>query len=180
MYYVYFRLFKVAVSGFFKKRVRFLDLVTTSLLVWPNDLDFNFHVNNGRYLTLMDIGRFDLSLRAGLMRAVLRNRWFPVLATASIQFYRSLGPFQKFQLTTQVLYWDEKWLYLAQGFHYQGKVYASAIVKAVFKKGKQTIPVRDLFAFLGEEFYLPEMPKEISALGDLESNMESRRKTMTT
>ena len=28
--------------------------------VWPNDLDTNAHMNNGRYLTLMDLGRFDL------------------------------------------------------------------------------------------------------------------------
>jgi len=27
--------------------------------VWPTDLDLSLHVNNGRYLTLMDLGRSD-------------------------------------------------------------------------------------------------------------------------
>jgi acyl-CoA thioesterase FadM len=148
--------------------------------VWPNDLDMNLHLNNGRYLTLMDIGRFDLTIRAGLLKAMIVKRWLPVLSTASIQFYRSLGPFQKFQLTTKIIYWDEKWLYLSQGYHCHDKVYASAVVKAVFKHGKLTVPVRELFAFLGEEFFLPEMPKDISALELLEVSMDLRRKTMRT
>ena len=34
--------------------------------VWPGDLDLNVHMNNGRYLTVMDLGRLDLMARTGL------------------------------------------------------------------------------------------------------------------
>ncbi|MDB5490660.1 MAG: Mesenchymal stem cell protein, partial [Micavibrio sp.] len=30
------------------------------LRVYPNDLDSNLHMNNGRYLTVMDLGRLNL------------------------------------------------------------------------------------------------------------------------
>ena len=174
--YVYFRMIKVALLGLCKPPVKFLDTITTTMRVWPNDLDMNFHLNNGRYLTLMDIGRLDLTIRAGLIKAVFGKRWLPVLATASIQFYRSLAPFQSFQLTTQVVYWDEKWIYIAQNFQCDGKIYASALVKAVFKQGSETVPVHQLFAFLGTDFFLPEVPTEIQSLGNLEANMDLRRR----
>ena len=50
--------------------------------VWPNDLDTNAHMNNGRYLTLMDLGRFDLMTQCGLVGVVLRQRWFPIAGFA--------------------------------------------------------------------------------------------------
>lgn len=36
--------------------------------VLPNDLDLNFHMNNGRYLTVLDLGRIDFLLRIGLAK----------------------------------------------------------------------------------------------------------------
>jgi acyl-CoA thioesterase FadM len=174
--YVYFRMLKVAVRAFFSPRARFLDPIRTEIRVWPNDLDFNFHLNNGRYLTLMDLGRFDLTIRTGLVRAVFSKGWLPVLATASIQFYRSIGPFQKFFLQTKIVHWDEKWVYLSQTFHCEGKVVASALVKAVFKHKKQTVPVRKLFEFVGEDFFVNDVPSDIAHLSALEEGLEGRRR----
>src|SRR5689334_3668379 len=54
--------------------------------VLPNDLDPNWHMNNGRYLTIMDLGRLDLTLHSGLMRAIIKHRWMPVLGGATIRY----------------------------------------------------------------------------------------------
>ena len=56
------RLAKTLVTAPFRSRLRPTDASTVHFLVWPNDLDMNRHMNNGRYLTLMDLGRFDLEL----------------------------------------------------------------------------------------------------------------------
>ena len=45
-------------------------------------------MNNGRYLTLMDLGRADLVIRSGLWRAVLRHGWAPVVSAVKIRFRR--------------------------------------------------------------------------------------------
>ena len=63
--------------------------------VWPNDLDTNLHMNNGRYLTLMDLGRLDLLLHNGAVPFVLRNKWYPVLAGTQIRFRRPLNLFRR-------------------------------------------------------------------------------------
>ena len=51
-------------------------------------------MNNGRYWSLMDLGRTDLMLRTGLWRAVLRHRWVPVVNAGAIRFRRELRLFQ--------------------------------------------------------------------------------------
>ena len=80
--------------------------------VWPNDCDLNLHMNNGRYLTFMDLGRTHLMGQAGMLKEMLRRRWLPVLAAAEITFIRSLAPFERFELVTRLVTWDEKYVYL--------------------------------------------------------------------
>ncbi|MCC2095926.1 MAG: thioesterase family protein [Hyphomicrobiales bacterium] len=77
-----------------------------SFRVWPNDLDINMHMNNGRFLTIMDIGRFDLILRMGLWKAARRHGWMPVLSAANVIFRRELRPFRTFVLETKILWWS--------------------------------------------------------------------------
>ena len=46
-----------------------------SFRVLPNDCDINGHLNNGRYLSFMDLGRLHLVAQIGLLRVILRRRW---------------------------------------------------------------------------------------------------------
>ena len=51
---LWLRLIKVVLRALFARRIGILDTSRITLRVWPNDLDFNGHVNNGRFLTLAD------------------------------------------------------------------------------------------------------------------------------
>ena len=62
----------------------------------PDDLDVNVHMNNGRYLALMDLGRFDLMVRARLYRPKEHRQRWPVLGSTMVRYRRSLQPFQRF------------------------------------------------------------------------------------
>jgi acyl-CoA thioesterase FadM len=110
-----------------------LDTSVLRFRVMPHDLDLNLHVNNGRYFTLMDLGRVDLLARLGLVRPIVRERWMPVVAAATLRFKRSLDPFDAFTVHTRLLCWDEKWFYLAQHFERDGRVVAEGTVRALFK-----------------------------------------------
>ena len=77
-------------------RARRRDVLAESVLrfrVMPDDLDVNVHMNNGRYLALMDLGRFDVIVRAGLYRPRSHTRRWPLIGSAMIRFRRSLRPF---------------------------------------------------------------------------------------
>src|SRR5262245_47864407 len=82
-----------------------LGVSSLRLRVWPNDLDVLMHMNNGRYVTIMDLGRVDLMIRMGLWRVILRQRWTPVVGTAHVLFRRELGVFQRYRLDTRIAGW---------------------------------------------------------------------------
>ncbi len=90
--------------------------------VWPHDLDLSLHMNNGRYLTLMDLGRLDIMLGSGLWRAVLRHKWTPIASAITIRYRRELRPFQKFRLETRLINWDASNVVMEQIFLIDGGV----------------------------------------------------------
>jgi acyl-CoA thioesterase FadM len=54
------------------------------------DMDLYPEVNNGRQLTLMDLGRIDVAARTGLMRVIRERRWNLVAGGSSIRYRRRL------------------------------------------------------------------------------------------
>jgi acyl-CoA thioesterase FadM len=135
------------------------------LRVYPNDLDSNLHMNNGRYLTVMDLGRLNLILRTGLWRLITKKKYAPVLAAAQIRYRLPLMPFHLFDLETHVLCWDEKWIFMEQRFlHVKGPkagvVAAIALVKGSFydPECKATVPTSEILDAMGHNQDSPSMP----------------------
>ncbi len=163
------RVLYVFVSSFFKPKIA--DILAPShlkLCVMPNDLDFNLHMNNGRYLTIMDLGRLDLILRTGLFKIMVQQKSVPILASAKIRYRLSLDPFQKYTLQTQILGWDEKWFYIEQRFLMgsgpkQGEVAAIGLVKGCFfnSKAQSTVPSTDVLSAIGYQNASPSLPQHI-------------------
>jgi YbgC/YbaW family acyl-CoA thioester hydrolase len=140
-----------------------LDESVVRFRVWPNDLDTNLHMNNGRYLTLMDLGRLDLLLHNGAMPHVLRNKWYPVLAGTQIRFRRPLNLFQKFEIRTRIVTWDSKWVFLEQIMLRKGEQVLHAYLKGVFVAGKGSVPITRLMDLMGVKEAPPPMPPSLSA-----------------
>lgn len=140
-----------------------LEPLRVPLRVWPTDIDLYLHVNNGRYLTLMDLGRWDHSIRTGFARVSLRNRWKPVLGSATVRFRKELRTFEAFDLVTQVACWDRKWLYVEHRFERAGEVHAWGAVKVVVKSGRRTIAPEELLAAVGVAHASPIAGPELQA-----------------
>lgn len=180
---LWFRLLLIC-AGYIYDRRR-LDPLGVSRLdfrVWPFDLDLNIHMNNGRYLSIMDLGRMDLIVRFGIMKRVIKNKWSPILASAKIRYRKPLTPFQKFRLETRVTWWDEKWFYMEQRFitideqdpDNDGIVAAIAFVKGSFydRKAKRTVPSERLAEMLGiDSSDYPEKPDYITSWQAAEDDM---------
>lgn len=153
-----FRMLLLGVTSFKRGPLGLFDASELSFRVLPNDLDINGHMNNGRYLTLMDLGRTDLTMRAGLFSAMLKHRWMPVIAGVQIRFLRSLQPFQKYVLKSRVLGWDGPFFVMEQTFSSKGKVAAVALVRGVFLSGKTKVHAHDVFEASGLEDVPGESP----------------------
>lgn len=167
----YFRLLKLFLSGLWRPSIGFLDTSVIHLRVWPTDIDVLMHMNNGIYLSLMDLGRTDLTIRSGFLKVLRKNKIYPVLGSEAIRFRKSLQPFQAFSIHTDLLFWDEKYFYLQQKFISKKEIHASAVVKARFlKKGGGGVNPQEIFDLLEiKSDQLQESLKKMEAHGALQT-----------
>lgn len=134
-----------------RRRLSLWDGATTPFRVWPTDLDVLGHMNNGKYLTIMDLARVDLMMRSGFWRRLRERGWYPVVAGQTITYRRSLQPFQRFDVRTDVLGAEGQWLYLQQVFCSRGQEVAHAVVRARFlRREGGSVSVEELFDEAGK------------------------------
>lgn len=146
---------------------------------WPNDLDTNLHMNNGRYMTLLDLGRLDLLLRTGAAKPAFRKRWYPVLAAAQFRYRKPLNLFQRFEIRTRIVSWDEKWVYIEQKMLRRGKVVTHALLKGAFVGPEGTVPIARLVALLGRTEPPPPLPQAFQAWLKAEEGMAEGTRSAT-
>ena len=159
-----FRGLWIVLASRFRPRLGPLEESRVRMRVWPNDLDVNVHMNNGRYLTVMDLGRLDLIARNGIVREVIRRRLMPLVGTATMHFFRPLPPFAKYTLRTRLAGWDEKWFYIEQRFEIDGVLYAAGVVKGLFRSREGNVPPGEMLASAGHDGPSPLLSPAIAEL----------------
>ena len=73
--YPYFRMVKEIVRQNFLKTIQLSEVHTYYTLCWPVDLDPWKELNNGRTLTLYDLGRISHLIRSGLKNKIMAKGW---------------------------------------------------------------------------------------------------------
>lgn len=149
-----------------KRRPR-LDLTAVSRVsfrVWPTDIDLMMHMNNGRYLSYMDLGRVDLTERTGLATVLQAHGISAVVGAQTITYRKSLQPFQRFTVESRLVGTDERAFYIEQRFVVRGEVYARAIVRGrLISKTKGTLKVAELKEVTGHDWAAWSASPEIVA-----------------
>lgn len=124
----------------------------------PTDLDLLGHMNNGRYASLFDLGRFDLLIRTGIWDMLNEQRWYAVVASETVTFRKSLELWQRFTVESRLLSHDDKSVYMMHRAVVKGEVYTEMIVRARFlKRSGGIVPHDELFAALGKPDRLPPL-----------------------
>ncbi|NNC12728.1 acyl-CoA thioesterase [Planctomonas sp. JC2975] len=151
----------------FGKQVGHYDVVSTKLRVLPTDLDILRHMNNGVYFSLFDIGRFDLIRRSGIWKIFMDHGWYPVVASETITFRKSLQLWQAFTVESRIIGFDDKAAYMQHRAVVNGEIYAEAFIKARFlKRTGGTVPVADLLDAVGQVPPALELPEWLVRWGD--------------
>ena len=165
-----FRTLRVIVFGLLGRRRDVFAESRLRLRVWPNDCDLNFHLNDGRYVSLGGLGRVDLITRSGLLRQAYRRGWFPVVGTVLIRYRKSLQPLERFTLRSRILTWDAKWFYIEHLFERRdGSIAARLLVRAVLRSKSAPIPSAEALAAIGQtDAVAPPMPEEIAKWNEVE------------
>ena len=101
------------------------------------DADMFGEMNNGRHLTLFDIGRFHYGKRIGFLDLLRRKKWGLVVGGSTIQYRKRLRPFQRFEMQTRCLGRDDRWFYFEQTTWRRGDACSSALVRAAVVSGSE-------------------------------------------
>lgn len=115
-----------------------------SFRVRPWDIDMFLELNNGRLLTLFDLGRFDLATRVGLARELKANKWGLVVAGSTVRYRKRIRMFNKVTIRTQLIAVDERWFYLQQTALAGGVACASALLRTAVTKAGRLHPVAEV------------------------------------
>jgi acyl-CoA thioesterase FadM len=95
-------------------KVNFGETYVTTHICWPWDLDLWWELNNGRTLTLFDMGRLPLGQASGLLKALKQNGWGLTVAGSTPRYRRRIRMFDKITMKSVPVGWDDKFIYIEQ------------------------------------------------------------------
>ena len=124
----------------------------------PWDLDGFLELNNGRTLTLYDLGRFTAGQRMGLSTALKRKRWGLAVAGASVRYRRRVTGFQKIEMRTQCVGWDHKFVYIVQSMWVKGTCTSQALLRTAVTSRAGTVSPDIVAREIGFDAPPPQMP----------------------
>ncbi|MFK7954901.1 MAG: thioesterase family protein [Lysobacterales bacterium] len=113
---LYLRLFWTLLRARWLPKLSIADTFHREFRVLLNDIDVNLHMNNGRYLTLTDLMLVEYFARTGFLKALIQNKWRPVVGGAIITYRRQLKLGQKYRLSYRWAGGDGHWNYLSFQF----------------------------------------------------------------
>ena len=168
---LWLRVLHLILASFFRPRLDPVqDVSRLSFRVWPHDLDTSLHMNNGRYWTLMDLGRTDIMIRSGLWRPILKHGWVPVVGAGQIRFRRELKAFRTFTLETRILTWSESHVVMEHRLVSESKdgtpvLNAIALVRAGLydRRERGFVSVSRLLSEVGTHAEAPAAAPEVEA-----------------
>jgi acyl-CoA thioesterase FadM len=155
-----FRLIWILIKRVRQPKAHPLDTLRVRSRALPNDLDFNMHVNNGRYLTFADLGRVDWFVRTGCFKVARQQKAIPVIGDANARFMRQMKAFDRFYVETRLLGWNQKWAFLEHKvIGSDDKIAAIIVVRGMFWNKQGGITPDDLLHATGHpELQSPVLP----------------------
>lgn len=139
--------------------------------VWPWDVDPWFELNNGRTLTLYDLGRIPMSIRIGITDAMKRHGWGFTVAGNSVRYRRRIRPFQRFTQISRTLGWDARFIYMEQSIWIGGECANQMLLRVAIVGGgrKGLVSPATFMAALGHQGASPALPGWVQAWIDADA-----------
>ena len=165
--YPYLRLTRVLITKRFQSKLDFYsrDSDTISMMVWPQDIDPFLELNNGRYVTLLDLGRYGYGTRVDINGFLKKNQWSLTITGTYNEYRHRLRLFQKFELNTKIIGYDSDWFYFFQKIERNGKTHMASVVKYAFTSKKGIVKPKEVVAAMGEKYDPSQLPKWVTGIG---------------
>jgi acyl-CoA thioesterase FadM len=131
------------------------------LRVLPNDLDVNGHMNNGRYLTVIDLMLVEYFVRTGFAAVMLKHGWRPMAGGSFITYRRGLKPLQTYTLRFRLDASDANWNYMRFEFLSGDRVCAAGYMKGAAVARSGLVPNEQSYAAMGRLPLANDLPAAV-------------------
>lgn len=155
--YPFLRIFYTVQRAKSRHKVGLHEVSVLPMSVHLLDLDIYAEMNNARYLNVMEMGRWDLSIRTGLMKVIKKNNWGFTVAGCSIRYRKRLTAFQKFEVHTGIAGIDERWFFMEQNIFRDGVQHTGALFRTAIISNRGLVPTKKVFEEMGM-VWQPKMP----------------------
>jgi len=157
--YPFFRLYRARARA---RRLGPMDPFATHVShhrIWPIDIDPWMELNNGRTLTLYDLGRFPIFERLGIIDAARKAGFFFTVAGVSVRYRARLQPFRVVEMRSRILGWDDRFTYMDQSL-WLGETCANQVLvrTAIARRGEGIVRPQEALRTMGFDFVSPSLP----------------------
>ncbi|KAJ1624310.1 HotDog domain-containing protein [Pavlovales sp. CCMP2436] len=115
------------------------------------DTDFFGHMNNSAYLVHCELARWEMTAASGLLDYVLREKAAFIVGMTAIRYRREIKPLQRFEIHSQMVAHDDKWMTIEHQFRNPGSedLLATTMVRACLKQKGGSLSPRTMLRGLG-------------------------------
>ncbi len=163
--YPIFRVVKEVLINKRAPKIGAFDTHVSEHICWPWDLDMWLELNNGRTLTLFDLGRMGHGMRVNLFPVMKREKWMVTVAGATVRYRKRTRAFAKFEMRTRMLGWDDKFFYIEQSTWRKGDCIAHIVLRAAVTDHDGLVRAGNVAAAMGLD-HSPDLPEWVVAWSD--------------
>ncbi|MDD9923327.1 MAG: acyl-CoA thioesterase [Boseongicola sp.] len=161
--YPYLRATYVMVKARRMPEVGLYDTHVSYHRAWPWDTDMFGELNNGRILTLFELGRWQSTVRMGLIRPFLKGGLTLAVAGVSVRYRRRVPVFRKYRMQTQVIGYGERFFYVVQSMWQGDTCCNQMLLRAAIRSKSGTVPPGEFLERMGLPTEQPGMPEWVHA-----------------
>ncbi len=161
--YPFLRLFKDARRSRTAPPLPVLGTHVSHHICWPWDLDPWIELNNGRTLTIYDLGRVPYGIRLGLDRVTRENGWGMTVAGNSLRYRRRVRAFDRLEMLTRCLGWDDRFFYIEQSMWRKGDCTSHMLLRSAVTSRQGIVSPGKVLSALGQDPVSPPLPDWVGA-----------------
>lgn len=161
--YPFVRMMKEIWTGRRRPPLGLMETQVTHHICWPWDLDIFLELNNGRTLSLFDLGRISLATRTVFGKVLKQRGWGITVAGNSVRYRRRVRAFDRLEIRTRCIGWDARFLYMEQSMWKGRDCTSHQILRSAVTSKDGIVAPDKVLAAMGERLESPGLPDWVKA-----------------
>jgi len=161
--YPFVRMFKEMARVRRMPKLGIFDSHVSHHLCWLWDLDPWMELNNGRTLTLYDLGRLPLARRTGFEQLLRDKGWGLTVAGSTTRYRRRVTVFSRLTMHTRCIGWDSRFIYMEQSMWIGPDCASHVLIRSAIVSKAGIVPPAEMATHLGKDLQSPPLPAWVQA-----------------